>query len=72
MRTHPLGINLEDLMDMYRQSDRSYQPKAPIAENVKNIPQRPAPSDSSPAADALDESEGNSAIDKAMDFYDVS
>ena len=72
MKTHPLGISLEELMDMYRQSERSYQPKTPIASNLKNTLRRPAAADSPPVGESHDEAETSSAIDKAMDFYDIS
>ena len=71
MEAHPLGIDLEELLNMYRQSERSYRPKAPISENLKNAHgQRrvAAPSDERPSEDA-----GTSdAINKAMDFYEIS
>ena len=70
MQTHPFGISLEDLMGMYRQSDRTYQPKIPIVENLpkpgegRQLTVPPDTEDSGGTATS-------SAIDKAMDFYGV-
>jgi len=69
MKTHPMGISLEELMSIYRQSDRSYQPKTPITENLKHAHvQRPAAAPA-PAVENNDKTETSSAIDKAMDLY---
>lgn len=73
MKTHPMGISLEELLDVYRQSERTYQPKVPIVENLRNGRGRPLP-EAPPAAakDAGEDAETSSAIDKAMNYYDVS
>jgi len=56
---------LEDLLDVYRQSERGYKPKTPISENLKKA-------GGPPLAEAPSKTETNSAIDKAMDFYNIS
>jgi len=88
MKTHPMGISFEELMDMYRQSERTYTPKTPIAENLQNGRGRsaleasenqngsvrhlteapPIQPDRNPGEDA----ETSSAIDKAMNYYDIT
>ncbi len=74
METHPMGISIDELLFMYRQTARSYQPKVPITENLKSA--RPRPSPVAPplisARDDPEKTETAGAIDKAMDFYDVS
>lgn len=73
MKAHPMGISLEELLDMYRQSERTYRPKAPIAENLQNGRGRPLPEASPAAVEAVGEdAETTSVIDKAMNFYDIS
>ena len=69
MKTNPFGISVEDLLGIYRQSDRSYQPKAAISENLKNafVP----PIFTSSIEDTHDKNGTGSAIDKAMDFYNI-
>lgn len=76
MSAHPMGISLEELLDIYRQSDRTYQPKAPIADNLQNAQgarDRP-PAEAPPVrkTDIREDKETSSAIDKAMDLYDIS
>jgi hypothetical protein len=69
MQTHPLGISQTELLDMYRQSDRTYQPKTPISANLTKTSKRPA---AVPVTEgAHDDAATSNAIDKAMDFYDV-
>ncbi len=74
METHPMGISIDELLSMYRQTARSYQPKAPITENLKSA--RPRPSTVAPplitARENPEDTETGGAIDKAMDFYDVN
>ncbi len=73
MDAHPLGISLDELMAVYRKSERAYRPKATIAENRQKPRCKPpavAPA-SMPTAEPED-AEAGGAIDKAMDFYDVS
>ena len=73
MQTHPMGVSLEELFDMYRQSERSYQPKNTISANMKNIKREPLPGNSSATEDKAGErSETTIAIAKAMDYYDIS
>jgi hypothetical protein len=74
MESHPMGISIEELLSMYRQTERGYLPKTPIAENLQNgrprsSPMAPPPI---PARDTQEDAGTGGAIDKAMDFYDVS
>lgn len=73
MKTHPMGISFEELMDMYRQSERTYSPKTPIAENLQNGSVRHLP-EAPPIVPAVEneDAETSSAIDKAMSYYDIS
>lgn len=87
MKTHPMGISFEEVLDMYRQSDRTYAPKTPIAANLQNggrtaleiaeslqngsvrhLPEAPP----IPDIKAKENAETSSAIDKAMNFYDIT
>lgn len=71
MQTHPMGINHAELMELYRQTDRSYQPKATIFENIQKAKiESSTPSEK--AVDVYHKNEATAAIDKAMDFYDIS
>jgi len=72
MLTHPYGISLEELLDMYRQSGRSYQPKTPIAANLENAAQRTATANLPAAAAPHDKAETSSAINKALDLYGIT
>jgi hypothetical protein len=73
MDAHPAGISLSELLSMYRQTERSYQPKIMIAENMQSgRAQSPLATVSPTAAEGhREDSETSGAIDKAMDFYDV-
>ena len=71
MQTHPMGISLDELMKMYRQSERTYQPKVPIAANLAKAGNRTVSTAPPETAEPADAAETSSAIDKAMDFYDV-
>jgi hypothetical protein len=73
MKTHPMGISIDELLAMYRQSDRSYMPKATITETRHNgRSQLPSASPPNRLEAAQEDAEAGGAIDKAMDFYDVS
>ena len=73
MQSHPMGISLEELFDMYRQSERSYQPKIPINENLKKIQEEALSENPHTLEDNTGKhSESTNAIDKAMDYYDIS
>ena len=73
MNTHPMGISLDELMAMYRQSDRTYRPKATISETKHNGRSRsPVTSPPKSTEATREDSETGGVIDKAMDFYDVS
>jgi len=65
MHQHPYGVNTKDLLDIYRQSERGYKPKTSISENLQKVGEPPL-------AEAPSKTETNNAIDKAMDFYDIS
>jgi len=75
MRTHPMGISIEELLGMYRQSERSYTPKAPITDNLQKIHLNESRVKTLPGVSPLaagsdkDDAETRNAIDKAMDFY---
>ena len=74
METHPMGISIDGLLSMYRQTERSYLPKTPIAQNLQNARPRPSPVSPPPIAvrDHQEDADTGGAIDKAMDFYDVT
>ncbi len=73
MDAHPLGISLDELMTVYRKSERAYRPKATIAENRQKPRCKSPTATPAPMSDAEPEdAEAGGAIDKAMDFYDVS
>lgn len=89
MKTHPMGISLVELMDMYRQSVRTYMPKVPIKDNLQNCDGRVEPDrvDTTrnggvrhlseappivPEKKVAEDAETSSAIDKAMNYYDIS
>ena len=73
MKTHPMGVSLAELLEIYRQTERSYLPKSPITENLLNSRASALQTDSPSASeDVAQSSETSSAIDKAMDFYDIS
>jgi hypothetical protein len=71
METHPMGISQVELLDMYRQSERTYQPKSPIAANLTKAVKRTVSSAPPATAKPADDAETSSAIDKAMEFYNV-
>ena len=71
MQAHPYGIDTQELLKLYRQTDRRYVPKTPIVENLKKAGAHTLPEAPAQVRDSHDQDETNDAIDKAMDFYDV-
>jgi len=73
---YPPGINMDELVAVQKQTDRSFQPKSPIQENLKRTPAR-ASAHAAPQPEAKG-SPGKpeydnviNAIDKAMAAFGV-
>lgn len=72
LKAHPYGVSTQELMGIYRQSDRRYKPKVPISENLQKAGERALSEASVQLRDSHGHDETGNAIDKAMDFYDIS
>lgn len=73
---YPPGVNMDDLVAVQKETDRSFQPKAPIQENLKRAPARasahaaPPPEAKGSPGKPEDDNVIN-AIDKAMAAFGV-
>lgn len=72
---YPAGVNMNELVAVQKETERSFQPKSPIQENLKHAPIRtPAPAAPTPAKGSPGKPEDDdviSAIDKAMAAFGV-
>jgi hypothetical protein len=63
---HPAGVNMEELMAIQKETDRSYTPKNPIMDNLAR-PKKQVPAMAVNTKPALPAEQDNDAVDDAIE-----